>query len=41
MPGMVGHASDFIEHPALVAERMIRYAGLVVATISSREPIAD
>jgi 5-methyltetrahydropteroyltriglutamate--homocysteine methyltransferase len=29
MPGVVGHASDFIEHPELVAERLIRYAGVV------------
>jgi 5-methyltetrahydropteroyltriglutamate--homocysteine methyltransferase len=29
MPGVVGHASDFIEHPELVAERLVRYAGLV------------
>jgi 5-methyltetrahydropteroyltriglutamate--homocysteine methyltransferase len=29
MPGVVGHASDFVEHPELVAERLRRYAGLV------------
>ena len=29
IPGVVGHATDFIEHPALVAERLIRYANLV------------
>ena len=29
IPGVVGHASDFIEHPELVAERLVRYAGLV------------
>ena len=29
MPGVVGHASDFVEHPELVAERLIRYARLV------------
>lgn len=29
MPGVVGHASDFIEHPELVAERLLRYATLV------------
>lgn len=29
MPGVVGHASDFIEHPQLVAERLLRYAPLV------------
>ena len=29
MPGVVGHYSDFIEHPNLVAERLVRYANLV------------
>lgn len=29
IPGVVGHASDFIEHPELVAERLMRYAGIV------------
>jgi 5-methyltetrahydropteroyltriglutamate--homocysteine methyltransferase len=29
MPGVVGHASDFVEHPQLVAERLDRYARLV------------
>jgi 5-methyltetrahydropteroyltriglutamate--homocysteine methyltransferase len=29
IPGVVGHASDFIEHPELVAERLIKYARLV------------
>jgi 5-methyltetrahydropteroyltriglutamate--homocysteine methyltransferase len=29
MPGVVGHASDFVEHPELVAERLVRYAGVV------------
>src|SRR5262249_33263083 len=29
IPGVVGHASDFVEHPALVAQRIIRYARLV------------
>jgi 5-methyltetrahydropteroyltriglutamate--homocysteine methyltransferase len=28
IPGVVGHASDFIEHPELVAERLIKYARL-------------
>ena len=26
---MVGHSSDFIEHPELVAERLVRFAQLV------------
>ncbi len=29
MPGVIGHASDFIEHPELIAERLVRYARLV------------
>jgi 5-methyltetrahydropteroyltriglutamate--homocysteine methyltransferase len=29
VPGVVGHCTDFIEHPALVAERLVRYADLV------------
>src|SRR5438105_1674091 len=29
IPGVVGHATDFIEHPELVAQRLVRYAELV------------
>ena len=29
MPGVVGHCSDFVEHPRLVADRLIKYASLV------------
>jgi 5-methyltetrahydropteroyltriglutamate--homocysteine methyltransferase len=29
IPGVIGHCTDFIEHPDLVAERLVRYAGLV------------
>ena len=29
IPGLVGHASDFVEHPQLVAERLLRYADIV------------
>jgi len=29
IPGVVGHATDFIEHPELVAERLVKYAKLV------------
>ena len=29
VPGVVGHCTDFIEHPDLVAERLVRYANLV------------
>jgi 5-methyltetrahydropteroyltriglutamate--homocysteine methyltransferase len=29
IPGVVGHCTDFIEHPELVSERLVRYAKLV------------
>jgi len=29
IPGVVGHSSDFIEHPELVAERIVRFAEVV------------
>ncbi len=29
IPGVVGHCCDFIEHPELVAQRLVRYAKLV------------
>jgi 5-methyltetrahydropteroyltriglutamate--homocysteine methyltransferase len=29
VPGVVGHCTDFIEHPDLVAERLVRYANLI------------
>jgi len=29
IPGVVGHACDFVEHPELIAERLLKYAGLV------------
>jgi 5-methyltetrahydropteroyltriglutamate--homocysteine methyltransferase len=29
IPGVVGHCTDFIEHPRLVAQRLLRYANLV------------
>ncbi|HIN06093.1 MAG TPA: hypothetical protein EYM65_07640 [Dehalococcoidia bacterium] len=29
IPAVVGHATDFVEHPELVAERLMKYAGLV------------
>lgn len=29
VPGVIGHASDFVEHPRLVADRLVRYARLV------------
>jgi 5-methyltetrahydropteroyltriglutamate--homocysteine methyltransferase len=29
IPGVAGHYSDFIEHPLAIADRLVRYAGLV------------
>src|SRR5216683_2085234 len=29
MPGVIGHATDIVEHPQLVADRLMQYAGLV------------
>ena len=29
IPGVVGHCTDFIENPHLVAQRLVRYANLV------------
>ncbi|HLG69981.1 MAG TPA: cobalamin-independent methionine synthase II family protein [Chloroflexota bacterium] len=29
MPGVVGHVSDIVEHPRVVADRLIRYAKLI------------
>jgi 5-methyltetrahydropteroyltriglutamate--homocysteine methyltransferase len=29
IPGVAGHSCDFVEHPELVAERLVRYARLV------------
>ncbi len=29
VPGVIGHFSDFIEHPDLIADRLVRYAKLV------------
>lgn len=29
VPGVVGHATDLVEHPELVAERLVRFASLV------------
>jgi 5-methyltetrahydropteroyltriglutamate--homocysteine methyltransferase len=31
MPGVIGHATDIIEHPRLIADRLVRYARLVGA----------
>ena len=29
MPGVISHATDLVEHPELVAERIVNYARLV------------
>jgi 5-methyltetrahydropteroyltriglutamate--homocysteine methyltransferase len=29
MPGVAGHSSDIVEHPRLIADRLVRWAGLV------------
>jgi 5-methyltetrahydropteroyltriglutamate--homocysteine methyltransferase len=29
MPGVISHATDLVEHPELVAERLVNYANLV------------
>jgi 5-methyltetrahydropteroyltriglutamate--homocysteine methyltransferase len=29
LPGVVSHATNVVEHPELVAERILRFAGLV------------
>jgi 5-methyltetrahydropteroyltriglutamate--homocysteine methyltransferase len=29
MPGVVGHATNVIEHPQLVADRIVQYASIV------------
>ena len=40
IPGVVGHCTDFIEHPDLVAERLVRYASRSAARMCSPAPIA-
>jgi 5-methyltetrahydropteroyltriglutamate--homocysteine methyltransferase len=29
MPGVIGHYSDFIEHPQAIADRLVRYAKIM------------
>ena len=29
MPGVVSHATDLVEHPELVADRLLNFAGVV------------
>ena len=40
IPGVVSHATNVIEHPELVADRIGRYASSWAARPSSRAPIA-
>ena len=40
MPGVVSHATDLVEHPELVADRIVRYAKIVGRETSSPAPIA-
>jgi methionine synthase II (cobalamin-independent) len=40
IPGVISHATNVVEHPELVAERIGRYAGLVGARTCWRERIA-
>ena len=29
MPGLIGHATNYVEHPELIADYICKYAGLV------------
>ncbi|HEY8694411.1 MAG TPA: epoxyalkane--coenzyme M transferase, partial [Chloroflexota bacterium] len=29
MPGVAGHVTDLVEHPRLIADRLVRYANIV------------
>ena len=29
MPGLIGHATNYVEHPELIADYIVKYAGLV------------
>ena len=29
MPGLLGHATNYVEHPELIADYIVKYAGLV------------
>ena len=41
IPGVVSHASNVVEHPELVADRILLYASLSAAKTSWPVPIAD
>ena len=40
MPGVVSHATNLVEHPQLVRDRILRYAASSAAKTSSPAPIA-
>jgi 5-methyltetrahydropteroyltriglutamate--homocysteine methyltransferase len=40
IPGVVSHATNVIEHPELVAERILRFATWSVARVSLQAPTA-
>ena len=40
IPGMISHTTNLVEHPELVAERIVRFAKIVGARTSSQEPTA-
>jgi len=41
IPGVIDSTTNFVEHPELVAERLVRLAGIVGERTSSLGPIAD
>ena len=41
IPGVISHTTNLVEHPELVAERIVRFAKIVGRETSSREPTAD
>ena len=40
IPGVVSHATNIVEHPQVVADRIVRYANIVGRENSSPAPIA-
>ena len=40
LPGVVSHATNVVEHPELVAERIVRFANSSAGSASSPRPIA-
>ena len=41
MPGLIAHSTNVVEHPDLVAERLLRYATSLAATASWPAQIVD